>query len=121
MKDNLAHHVTFENNEEIEALAKILLRDGKYDFETTERFLTCLIPRRWAKTRATMAGTSPESYAVTFWAVCSRKHGGHSSSHLLVSLDMHVLECVHETVATGLQDDLDLFFIVPECQGPASH
>ena len=55
------------------------------------------------------------------WAVCSRKHGGHSSSHLLVSLDMHVLECVHETVATGLQDDLDLFFIVPECQGPASH
>ena len=58
--------MTFENDIEIEALAKILVRDGKYDFETAENFLSCLIPRSWARTRSAMQGTSPDSYAVTF-------------------------------------------------------
>ena len=110
--DDLAYHVTFENNEEIEALAKILLRDGKYDFETAERFLTCLVPRRWAKTRATMAGTSPESYAVTFGLFAHGNMAGITRATFLCPWTCHVLECVHETVATGLQDYLDLFFIV---------
>ena len=59
-------HVTFENAAEIESLAKLLIRDEKYDYASAEKFIMCLHPRTQTPSRASMQGNDPGSFSVTF-------------------------------------------------------
>ncbi|CAE7259372.1 GIP, partial [Symbiodinium sp. CCMP2456] len=54
------------SKDEIEALAKELLRDSKFDYDTAEAFLENMNPRTWTPTRTASTGTSPTSFSISF-------------------------------------------------------
>ena len=61
-----SYHVTFENEAEIESIAKILIREEKYDYASAEKFLMCLHPRMQTSSRAAMQGCGTSAFSVTF-------------------------------------------------------